>query len=178
MTIPPTSQELLELLARIAVKLAAGLGVFAAAFVGALIARHLLAAFLKRLKTDPTVTHILTTGIFYGFLIMGAVSGLGTAGVNISPIVASLGLTGFALGFALRDAVSNYLAGILMLAYRPFRIGERVSVAGSEGAVREINLRYTLLVSDDGSRQLIPNGMIFSNPVKITKTPPQTAAAA
>src|SRR4051794_23720844 len=61
-------------------------------------------------------------------LIIGIISALGTAGVNVSALVASLGLTGFALGFAFKDVLSNLLAGAMILFYRPFRHGERITV--------------------------------------------------
>src|SRR5262249_11304139 len=65
-------------------------------------------------------------------LIFGAITALGTLGVNVSALVAGLGLTGFALGFAFRDALSNVLAGVMILIYRPFHHGDQVLVAGFE----------------------------------------------
>ncbi len=104
--------------------------------------------------------------VFYALLVLGLITSLGTMGVNVSALVAGLGIGGFALGFALRDAISNVLAGVLVLIYRPFRVGQHVSVAGFEGTVREINLRYTILVAD-GADHLIPNQILFTSPVKV-----------
>jgi small-conductance mechanosensitive channel len=87
-------------------------------------------------------------------------------GVNVSALVASLGLTGFALGFALKDALSNLLAGALILIYQPFRCGDTIKVAGCEGEVTEINLRYTIL-RGDGKTHLIPNATLYTNTVDI-----------
>lgn len=97
-------------------------------------------------------------------IILGAITALGTAGVNVSALVAGLGLTGFALGFALRDALSNLLAGILILIYRPFKRYDRISVAGFEGIVIETDLRYTTLQGED-RRILIPNATLFTNAI-------------
>ena len=82
------------------------------------------------------------------------------------PDDAGLGLGGFALGFALRDTLSNLLAGVLILLFRPFRIGQFLTVAGCEGDVCEINLRYTLL---RGSKEtiMIPNSVIFTKPLRV-----------
>lgn len=99
-------------------------------------------------------------------ILLGVVSALGTIGIDVSALVASLGLTGFALGFALRDALSNVLAGTLILIYRPFQIGDRIKVIGFEGNVLEVDLRYTTIQCDD-KRVLIPNSNLFSNPVII-----------
>jgi small conductance mechanosensitive channel len=96
----------------------------------------------------------------------GIIASLGIVGVNVSAMVAALGLTGFAVGFALKDALSSLLAGCLILLYRPFQCGQRISVAGSEGVVVEINLRYTALQAD-GKRILIPNSILHANSISI-----------
>jgi small-conductance mechanosensitive channel len=85
----------------------------------------------------------------------------------VSALVAGLGLTGFALGFALRDVISNTLAGVLVLLYKPFRRGDRISVAGSEGVVSQIDLRYTTLVVDEETRVLVPNSTLFTNSIRV-----------
>jgi small conductance mechanosensitive channel len=94
------------------------------------------------------------------------VTALGTLGINVSALVAGLGLTGFALGFAFKDALSNLLAGILILIYRPFMRGERISVTGLEGEVAELNFRYTVLRTPE-KRILIPNSTLFTNAVTV-----------
>ncbi|MDA2930681.1 mechanosensitive ion channel family protein [Acidobacteria bacterium AH-259-O06] len=88
-------------------------------------------------------------------------------GIDVSALVATLGLGGFALGFALRDAISNLLAGILILIYRPFQVGDQVKVGAAEGVVHEVNLRYTVLAGSDGTRHLIPNSMTFTTTVRV-----------
>ena len=98
--------------------------------------------------------------------VFGVVTALGTAGVNVSALVAGLGLTGFALGFAFRDVLSNLLAGVLILLYRPFARGMRISVTGLEGVVTDIDLRYTKLECD-GDLVLIPNANLFTNPIRV-----------
>ena len=99
-------------------------------------------------------------------VIFGLISALGTMGINVSALVASLGLTGFALGFALKDALSNLLAGVLVLVYRPLKIGDKIIVTGFEGTVVQIDLRYTTLKTE-GRTILIPNANLFNNPVVI-----------
>lgn len=82
-------------------------------------------------------------------------------------MVGGLGLTGFALGFALRDAVSNLIAGLLILLYQPFGHGDKIKVGGNSGTVIDINFRYTVLRTDDGTIVHVPNGTMFSNPVAV-----------
>lgn len=101
-------------------------------------------------------------------LLFGIVTALGTLGVDVGAMIAGLGLIGFALGFALKDLLSNFLAGLLILVYNPFIRGDRISVSGNEGMVLEINLRYTVLQEED-KKALIPNSILFSNPVIVKR---------
>jgi small conductance mechanosensitive channel len=101
-------------------------------------------------------------------LIFGFVTATGTLGINVSALVAGLGLTGFALGFAFRDALSNVLAGIMILFYRPFRRGDRVMIIGLEGTVTGIDLRYTTL-QNENKTFLIPNSILLTNAITLNR---------
>jgi len=111
---------------------------------------------------------LLATTLFYIIVTVSLMVGVSTIGIDITPLIASLGLGGFALGFALRDAVSNLLAGVLIVVYRPFVIGDHLCVAGASGRVREINLRYTIIDSE-GGEEMIPNQMIFNTRVTVKR---------
>lgn len=100
-------------------------------------------------------------------LLFGLVTALGTVGVNVSALVAGLGLTGFALGFAMKDILSNLMSGVLILLYRPFSINDHITVTGLDGVVTEIDLRYTKLEKDDQAF-LIPNSLLITNTIGIT----------
>lgn len=104
-------------------------------------------------------------------IVVGAVTALGTLGVNVNALVAGLGLTGFALGFAFRDVLSNLLAGLLLLFYRPFTRHDSIAVSGFEGRVVGVDLRYTTLEREDG-RVLIPNAILFTNPIALREQAP------
>jgi small conductance mechanosensitive channel len=99
--------------------------------------------------------------------LVGALTGLGTIGVDLTAVIAGLGLTGFALGFALKDAISNFLAGALIMIYRPFKPADQVLVTGLTGTVEDINLRYTILRNEDGKQILIPNSLLFTNSITV-----------
>mgnify|MGYP001270477442 FL=1 len=101
-----------------------------------------------------------------GLIIFGLITSLGTFGINISALVAGLGLTGFALGFALKDVVSNLIAGSIILLHRPFKINDRIIVVGHEGKVIKIDLRYTTIESED-KKVLLPNSILFTKEIII-----------
>jgi small-conductance mechanosensitive channel len=112
---------------------------------------------------------IVTRGIKVSLLLVGVVTALGTLGVNVAAMVTGLGLTGFAVGFALKDIISNALAGVLILMYQPFRRSDRISVFSNialEGEVIHIDLRYTTLEVAD-RRILVPNSYLFTNCITI-----------
>lgn len=115
---------------------------------------------------------------FWTILSVGVISGLGTMGVAIGPLIAGLGLTGFALGFALRDVISNLLAGVLVLVYQPFVRGDLIRVSSYTGTVRQIDLRYTT-IQGEGETYLVPNQDMMKNTITLLpragERPPQQA---
>ena len=118
----------------------------------------------ERLKLESHLTSLLARTSSITLIIFGFVTALGTLGVNVSALVAGIGLTGFALGFALKDTISNLLSGILILLYQPFKIGNTIKVSGYEGDVVSIDLRYMELNSE-GNKILIPNSKLFTDPI-------------
>ena len=152
-------------------RLLTGLVVFFAFWMGARGLKRVVERMARLRRFDPGLTSYLGQLAGITLLVVGAVSALGTMGVDVSALVAGLGLTGFALGFALKDTISNALSGILVMIYRPFHIGDLISFTDLEGTVREINLRYTVLEAEDKTI-LIPNSSLFTNPVKVLKKAP------
>lgn len=101
-------------------------------------------------------------------MIVGGIMALNNMGVNVATLITGLGLTGFALGFALRDALSNMLAGVLIIMYQPFRRGDRINMAGFEGIVTAIDLRYTTLMVETKT-VLIPNTTAFNSVISVVQ---------
>jgi len=99
-----------------------------------------------------------------GVLLMGGITALGSIGVNVSALVASLGISSFALSFAMKDVLSNVLAGIMILLYQPFKTGAHIEIDKLEGTVIDIDLRYITLQTEQ-SKILIPNASILNQAV-------------
>ena len=76
----------------------------------------------------------------YVIITAGLITALGTMGIDVSALIAGLGLTGFALGYACRDALSNLLAGVLIIVYQPFKPGQTITVSGKTGKVESMEL--------------------------------------
>ncbi len=142
--------------------------IFVVFFVLAKIARRIITSAAERLKFDGNLTLLLSRTSSITLIIFGFVTALGTLGINVSALVAGLGLTGFALGFALKDTISNLLSGVLILLYRPFEKGNCIKISGYQGIVVSIDLRYTELDAE-GNKVLIPNSKLFTDPITVLK---------
>ena len=131
-------------------------------------------------KVHGDALFVLSRAARLSLLAVGVVTALGTMGVDVTALVTGLGLTGFAVGFALKDIISNSLAGILILIYKPFHRQDRISVvavpANLEGHVVHVDLRYTTLQLPD-RKILIPNANLFTNPIMVFQAPPADATA-
>jgi small conductance mechanosensitive channel len=150
-------------------QLATSLVVFFAFWLGGVVAVKVIHRLAKARDIDPDLTYFLGRAAKVGLVTFGAITALGTLGIDVTALVAGLGLTGFALGFALKDTISNALAGILIIIYKPFKQGDQIKVSAFEGTVAEVNLRYTTL-SADGKKIFVPNSMVFTNAVIVGAT--------
>jgi small-conductance mechanosensitive channel len=136
----------------------------------ALIATWIIAASVRRLtlfgsrqwEVDRN-SKILVSRLVYGSVwVMGIVVALGVLGLDFATLVGTLGLTSVAIGFSLRDVLSNYFSGIILLASRPFRLGDQIVIQEFEGTVTQIQLRATTLKTYDGRIVYIPNQEVFT----------------
>ena len=135
-------------------------------FGGKIISSILLNKFIK--KISPELIKLLGQIINYTSIIIGLITTLSYLGIDVSAMIASLGLTGFALGFALKDILSNVISGILILIYKPFKINDTILIDKYEGEVIEINLRYITVLQENKS-VLVPNSFLFSKPIVVNK---------
>lgn len=99
-------------------------------------------------------------------ILLGIITALGSVGVNVSALVASLGVSGIAITLASKDAFANLFAGILVLLYQPFKIGDNIEVGNLQGKVIKMSLRYTHLKFEN-KEILIPNSTLLTNSVVI-----------
>jgi small conductance mechanosensitive channel len=160
------TQYLLEEATDWAPKAIGVIAIFVVFFILAKIVKRMITSAAERLNFDGNLTLLLARASSITLMIFGLVTALGTLGINVSALVAGLGLTGFALGFALKDIISNLLSGVLILIYRPFEKGNHIKISGYEGIVVSIDLRYTELDSE-GSKVLIPNSKLFADPITV-----------
>jgi small conductance mechanosensitive channel len=121
---------------------------------------------LRRTSTEAHV-HLLVAKLgYFGVVLVGLVVTLSIAGVNLSVLVGSLGLVTVALGFALQDILSNFVAGIVLLLEHPFTKGDHIVIAEAAGTVEDIRVRATRLRTADGQLVVVPNKLLFTEVLK------------
>jgi len=137
-------------------------------WVASFIIQRIIAKVSLTNKVDPDLVQFMRIAGKWGVWMIGLAMALGTLGVDVTALVAGLGLTGFALGYALKDTISNSIAGIMVIAYKPFRRNDLIKVGAREheGRVLGIDLRYTVL-ENKGDMIYIPNSLLFSNVVTV-----------
>ena len=110
--------------------------------------------------------------IQYFCIFLGTVSFCKSIGIDLQGAITSLGLTGFALGLALKDTISNLVAGAFIVMYRPFQLDNYIIITTEkniiEGKVRSIDFRYTTLQGEKGT-VLVPNSILYTNIITIQK---------
>ena len=145
-----------------------GLLIFIFFWVFSKIIQYIINNYLKAKNSKNNISTVIGSIIKNIVIIIGLVTSLGTMGVNVSAIVAGLGLTGFAFGFAFKDMLSNFISGIMIFIYEPFKLGDTIKVDGKEGEVVDINLRYVTLLNDE-SKVLVPNSLSVSKSLDVKK---------
>lgn len=135
-------------------------------WVSARVASHVL----MRVGTKDVVRYdlyrVLSQAASITLILFGALTALGTIGIDITALVAGLGLSGLALGLALKDTVSNFVSGVMLITFRPFVRGDHVAIGDVEGTVLKFDLRHTT-IERDGSHYLIPNQNILATTIRI-----------
>lgn len=105
-------------------------------------------------------------GAYYTIIGLGGMIVLQNLGVQLTPIITLLGIVGVALGYALKDFISNIIAGLLIITYQPFKLNDYLKIKDWQGKVIAINIRYTTL-QEDNMTIFIPNSILYISTIAI-----------
>lgn len=133
--------------------------------VGLLIARVVARTLNKVLVSrsiDSTVADFLSALVRYGIIAFTLIAVLSRVGVQTASVIAVLGAAGLAVGLALQGSLANFAAGVLLVTFRPFRVGEWVDLGGVAGTVTQVQIFSTTLRTSDGKIIVVPNGKIIA----------------
>jgi small conductance mechanosensitive channel len=112
----------------------------------------------------------------YFVLTITVLAVLSQFGIQTASLVTVIGAAGLAIGLALQGTLSHLAAGVMLLVFRPFRIGQHVQIGGADGTVRELSLFWTEIVTGDNVQVIIPNGSVWGQQVRNFSVYPQSAA--
>ena len=136
--------------------------IFLVGRLAAKVAKKSLRVALRRSKVDETLI-IFVSNLAYGLLLtVVVIASLGQLGIQTTSFIAILGAAGLAVGLALQGSLANFAAGMLMIIFRPFKVGDFIEAAGTMGTVEEIEIFTTKLRSPDNKEIVIPNNLITS----------------
>ena len=137
--------------------------------VGILAARFLtmfVDSILKRTRMPSTTRGFVNTLFYIAVIVLTIIMALTPFEIDIGPLVVGLGIIGFIVGLAIQGALSNFAAGIMILAQRPFHVGDFVDVAGETGEVKEITLTSTVIDTPENVKVVFPNAKVLAGEIK------------
>lgn len=137
-------------------------------FVGKFVISFILKAVKKvfaKYEIEPSLASFLGSflkGVLFILLILAILS---TIGIEVTAFIAILGAAGLAIGLALQGSLSNFAGGVLILVFKPFKVGDTIEAQGTLGSVEEIAILYTTVRNFDNKVVTIPNGALANNPI-------------
>lgn len=118
---------------------------------------------VHRTNPDPTLESFVSSLVRYAVVAVGLVAVLQQLGVQATSIIAVLGAASLAIGLALQGALSNVAAGVMILLFRPYRVGDYIESATRQGTVKSLDLLFTEIATPDNVKVMIPNSKVFGD---------------
>ncbi|HET9529695.1 MAG TPA: mechanosensitive ion channel family protein [Blastocatellia bacterium] len=158
-----TRDELLVTAQNVIPRVIIALIIFLVGLLAARIARKWLGNALdrSRIRNDQLLRNFFVRSVTLTIVVLAGFSALGQIGWDIRSFLTGLGITGIIIGFGLRDTLSNFASGLLLLIYRPFRAGEVIEIEGSQGTVQELTIVNMQMVTTDGVLVIMPNSKVW-----------------
>ncbi len=144
------------------------LGALAIFVIGKWVARALtktVKKLMERAGVEPTLTSFVGSLVYVLLMVVVILAALSGLGVNTTSFVAILGAAGLAVGLALQGTLSNVGAAVLLILFRPFKVGDFVEAGGTAGVVEEINMFSTIFKTGDNKIVIVPNGAIIGGTI-------------
>jgi small conductance mechanosensitive channel len=116
-------------------------------------------------KLDETLINFFDDIIYYVLLVVVVLTALQQVGVESTSFLAIIGAAGLAVGLALKDSLSNFASGVMIIFFKPFKIGDFVTAGGVSGTITEVHLFNTEFTTPDNQRVLVPNGAITAGSI-------------
>lgn len=122
---------------------------------------------MQKAKVNPTLSSFAKNIVYYLLLIFVVIAALGKIGIQTNSFVAVIGAAGLAVGLALQGSLANFAAGVMVILFQPFNLGDYIEAGGAAGTVKEIQIFNTILMTPDNKKVIIPNAKITSDKIVI-----------
>ena len=158
-------EKMIEALSLYGIKIIAAVVIIV---VGLWVSKIIKNCFLKTLhkkKVDPTLVGFLASMLHGGLVIFVVISAISKLGVQTTSFVAVIGAAGLAVGLALQGSLSNFAAGILLILFKPFKVGNFVKAGGEAGVIVEVGILTTEMKTPDNVQIIIPNSTIMGSAI-------------
>lgn len=143
--------------------------------IGKWLARRItnvITRLMEKNKVDITLVRFLDSIMYYSFMVMVVIAAAGQLGINTTSFLTIVGAAGLAIGLALKDSLSNFASGVMLVLFRPYRVNDYVDIGGVAGNVVSISLFTTELNTVDNQKVIVPNASITSNVItNVTANP-------
>lgn len=128
--------------------------------------RNVAKMMMVKSKADDSLVPFVGNLVYVLILTFAVLAALAKFGIQTASIVAVLAAAGFAVGLALQGSLANFASGVMILVFRPFKVGDVIEGGGVIGAVKEIQIFNTILTTPDNIKTIVPNGKIYSDTIK------------
>lgn len=155
-----------EYLMSLGVKAGIALGLLILTLLFASIVARLTTAILRRSNVDETLAIFMGKGVRWGIMLLAVIACISTLGVDTTSFAAVIAAMGLAVGMALQGTLGNFASGVLLLIFRPFKVGDVVNVSGQIGTVVEIDFFATILDTADNRRVILSNGSVLGGNIE------------
>ena len=126
----------------------------------------LLGKVLRKVKgMDETLIKFLENIVYYALMIVVILTALGKLGVETTSFLAILGAAGLAIGLALKDSLGNFASGVMIILFKPFKVGDFVTACGVTGSVSEVGIFNSVFITGDNQKIIVPNSAITSSSI-------------
>ena len=157
--------NLVQWIAFYGLKIIAAIVIFVVGRIVASMIRGVVRRILERSNVDETLVSFTGSVVYVLVMAFVIIAALGQLGVHTASFVAILGAAGLAVGLALQGSLANFAAGVLMILFKPFKVGDYIEAAGTAGTVEEIGIFTTELKSPDNRKIIVPNAQVTSGSI-------------
>ena len=137
------------------------------------LASRIVEATMIKAKINKTLAVFTKNMAYFGLLIFVAIAALSKLGIETTSFVALVGAAGLAVGLALQGSLANFAAGVMLIIFQPFEVGDFIEAGGAVGSVEEIQIFNTVMLTADNKKVIVPNAKITGDKITVHPRSPK-----